>query len=334
MKFSIILTVYNVAEYLPDCLASCLEQEDMTLGKDYEIILVNDGSTDRSQEVAERIGAQLPEVSRGGYLVVNQCNSGVSIARNTGLEHSRGEYIWFVDSDDCIAPNALKLIDQFLIFSNREIVSFEKNYVPATYRYSIESALEIQKLHRPQVSAYTACNYVVHRDYLISHQINFKPGVAYGEDTLWCFWIHFHYNNPIESIGEILYLYRQRPGSAMQNRSNDKHLSSMMLMLDVYSEALIRYSDKYPDTKIKNIQARIRWTVDNILMSAVRFPRTRCLEVWDNLKDKGVLGQYITWERITLKHGLKNLINTLIGLPIKIKPYYLLLNVIMQKMQR
>ena len=108
----------------------------------------------------------------------------------------------------------------------------------------------------------------------------------------------------------------------------------MMLMLDVYSEALIRYSDKYPHTKIKNIQARIRWTVDNILMSAVRFPRTRCLEVWDNLKDKGVLGQYITWERITLKHGLKNLINTLIGLPIKIKPYYLLLNVIMQKMQR
>ena len=66
MKFSIILPVYNVAEYLPDCLASCLEQEDMTLGKDYEIILVTDGSTDRSQEVAERIGAQLPEVSRGG----------------------------------------------------------------------------------------------------------------------------------------------------------------------------------------------------------------------------------------------------------------------------
>ena len=91
-KVSIIIPVYNVEEYLERCLNSVFKQ---TL-KDIEIICVNDGSSDKSREIL----AKYEEISN--FKVIDQINSGLSVARNTGLLAAKGEYVGFLDSDDFI----------------------------------------------------------------------------------------------------------------------------------------------------------------------------------------------------------------------------------------
>lgn len=100
LRLSIIVPVFNVEGYLHRCLETC-SQQDISLDE-YEIIIVNDGSTDQSLSIAEEFAVRNPNVR-----VYSQENGGLSKARNVGLEKAQGEYVWFVDSDDFIAKNCL-----------------------------------------------------------------------------------------------------------------------------------------------------------------------------------------------------------------------------------
>ena len=98
MKLSIIVPVYNVADYLPKCLDSLLVQD--LSQNEYEIIVVNDGSTDNSGKIAEEYSKTYSNI-----ILINQENQGLSGARNTGIQNAKGEYVQFVDSDDYLEPN-------------------------------------------------------------------------------------------------------------------------------------------------------------------------------------------------------------------------------------
>lgn len=101
MKLSIVIPMYGVEKYIEKCLMSCINQ-DINLGHDYEIICINDGTKDKSAEIAKLIAANYD-----GVQVVDQVNGGLSAARNIGLSLAQGEYVWFVDSDDYIEENCL-----------------------------------------------------------------------------------------------------------------------------------------------------------------------------------------------------------------------------------
>ena len=103
MKLSIVIPVYNTEPYLDACLASCLKQ-DVDLS-DYELVIVNDGTKDNAMAIAERFAKEYPNIT-----IISQENAGLSAARNAGLVVSKGDYVWFVDSDDCIDKKALPLI--------------------------------------------------------------------------------------------------------------------------------------------------------------------------------------------------------------------------------
>ncbi|MBO4590263.1 MAG: glycosyltransferase family 2 protein [Bacteroidaceae bacterium] len=99
MKLSVIVPVYNVAAYLPDCLRS-LQQQNVD---DMEVILVDDGSTDNSGALCDEIAAADPR-----FCVIHQRNGGLSAARNAGLDNATGDFISFVDSDDRLGSNSLR----------------------------------------------------------------------------------------------------------------------------------------------------------------------------------------------------------------------------------
>ena len=99
-KISLIVPVYNVEDFVARCLNSLLEQ-NMSY-EDYEIIIVNDGSTDSSLEIIQPYLEKYPNCK-----LIDKPNGGLSSARNAGLNVALGEYIWFVDSDDFIMPNLL-----------------------------------------------------------------------------------------------------------------------------------------------------------------------------------------------------------------------------------
>ena len=109
-KFSIVMAVYNVEDYLDESIQSLLNQ---TLKfEDYiQLILVNDGSVDNSLEIALKYQKRYPD----NIIVLNKDNGGVSSARNLGLEYATGEYINFMDSDDLISRNTIKDVYKFFL---------------------------------------------------------------------------------------------------------------------------------------------------------------------------------------------------------------------------
>lgn len=119
VKISIVLPVYNVANYLRKCLDSLVNQTF----KDFEVICVNDGSTDMSLSILE--GYSLTD-SR--FKIINQENQGLSGARNTGIQHVRGDYILFVDSDDWIEETALEQLYEHVEGFNSDITMFKFKY--------------------------------------------------------------------------------------------------------------------------------------------------------------------------------------------------------------
>ena len=104
MKFSVVIPVYNLEQYLEQCLESIKGQDFI----DYEVVCVNDGSTDHRRAILEDWSAKFPQMK-----VIDRENGGLSAARNTGLEVAQGEYVVFVDSDDWVEPTMLsRLADE------------------------------------------------------------------------------------------------------------------------------------------------------------------------------------------------------------------------------
>lgn len=99
---SFIIPIYNCEAYIKNCVGSIIESVSEDKRSQVEIILINDGSVDGSLEICARLSQELLNIS-----LVTQQNKGASAARNVGLEKARGEYIWFVDADDEVTPNAI-----------------------------------------------------------------------------------------------------------------------------------------------------------------------------------------------------------------------------------
>lgn len=115
MRFSIVVPVYNGERYLQECLESVARQ---TCG-DYELVIVDDGSTDGSGAIADKFAGE-----REGVRVLHGENQGPLLARRRGLSHCRGEYVVFLDSDDVLCSDALEIISRSIDETGADIVSF------------------------------------------------------------------------------------------------------------------------------------------------------------------------------------------------------------------
>lgn len=122
---SIIVPIYNVEKYLRICLDSILAQTYT----DYEVIMVDDGSPDRSCAIAKEY-----EKKDARFHLLRQENKGLASARNTGIRASKGEYIYFIDSDDCINPSLLKIAVEIALRENAKIVQINLEMVSEDYR--------------------------------------------------------------------------------------------------------------------------------------------------------------------------------------------------------
>lgn len=129
MKLSVIVPIYNYATLLPICLDSILRQ-GMPAGE-MEVLLVNDGSTDNSEEVCRRYVEAHPGMMR----LINKENGGMSSARNAGLAEAKGEYVHFIDSDDYIADGSYRyLFDNFLATDRPDFLGFSSVTLDAKAR--------------------------------------------------------------------------------------------------------------------------------------------------------------------------------------------------------
>lgn len=212
MKFSIVVPVYNVEAYLDNCLAS-LQAQDFA---DFEVICVNDGSTDRSREILSAWASKMPQIR-----LIDRENGGLSAARNTGLAAATGDYVVFVDSDDWVESSMLSRLaeetrdEDMLCFACRKSDSGATDtLLPEQsdgWSYYSRHALEHREV--PFVCVWQRC---YRREFLMDNNLRFREGVLHEDNEFTpraCL-----YAKSIKVIPNVLYNYRVRPGSIMTTR--------------------------------------------------------------------------------------------------------------------
>lgn len=221
MKLSIIVPIYNVAQYLPDCLGSVLSQ----FYNDYEVICVNDGSTDDSRVVLSKL---LTALDSSKVVVIDQENQGLSAARNAGLRVAKGDYVLFLDSDDWLEPNAFEVLSQsihgedMVCFNGRRYFEDLDSYESpdrlineggiSGWDYYCRHALEHRNF--AFVCVVLRC---YRREFLLKNNLWFKPGI-FHEDNLFTPLVCYHAQQ-VKVIPDVLYNYRVRSSSIMTTRS-------------------------------------------------------------------------------------------------------------------
>lgn len=185
MDLSIIVPVYNVEKYVRPCFESILKQ-----GLDdsrFEVIIVNDGTQDRSMDMISDIILQ-----HNNIYVINQVNQGLSVARNNGISSAKGEYIFMPDSDDLLIDNSLPtllnkaietkadlIVANFLRMDDKEIVKFEGvKENPFHYVEKTGQELMLEDLNPGECYVWRA---LYRRQFLIQEQIKFVPGVFFQD---------------------------------------------------------------------------------------------------------------------------------------------------------
>lgn len=218
--FSVILPIYNVEQYLERCVCSVEGQSF----HDYELILVDDGSTDLSGQICDQLAGRYDNIR-----VIHKKNGGLSSARNAGTEIARGEYIWWVDSDDWIAPCALSLLYSVAQSGRQDIIKF--NHIRVTDEEQVISSIAVPgdyiggsrledliRLALTRTSKYilSAWSHIYRRQFLVENRLAFVSEREIGsEDYLFNLQALLLAEN-IKVIDVPLYYYEQRMGSLTQ----------------------------------------------------------------------------------------------------------------------
>ena len=247
---SIIVPVYNVEKYLRECLDSISQLKAFS----WEAILVDDGSTDISGQICDEYAKQ-----DSRFRVIHQKNSGVSAARNAGLDAAKGDWIWFVDSDDSINPD--------FEISNPEVLD-DADYVLFDMR-KFHDGEELKSLEHQK--GILKCTDLSKNDFLCKFQCNhhhqrlaFSLGTRVGEDLEFQYKYLTRCKRPA-SLDAVLYNYRLRGGSATQDDSyRRKNLEDLPLVID----RLLKWCK---DENVKPepwLEMRIQQMFQNLLYSA------------------------------------------------------------------
>lgn len=216
IKLSIIVPVYNVEKYIRPCFESIFNQG---LNDDeYEVIIVNDGTKDRSMEMIEDIISQHTNIT-----IINQENQGLSVARNNGIKTAKGEYILMPDSDDMLIKNsvsflldiALKtkvdiVVADFLKMSDKEISNYNYNtQTEITIKEKTGAQLFIEELNPNQCYVWRS---LFRREFITINNLSFYPGIRY-QDVPFTHECYIKAKRCIRT-SKLLNIYRRRAGSA------------------------------------------------------------------------------------------------------------------------
>jgi len=262
---SVIVPVYNVEKYLNQCIESLVNQSY----KELEIILIDDGSTDKSGEICDFYHKKYKNIQ-----VYHIDNNGVSNARNIGIKKSTGKYILFVDSDDYLNKYMIDKMVKKMVNCDMVSVGYAYCYKDKTIDgMNIKSGLcdkertKYELFQTDSINGFTP-NKMFKRSIIINNKLEFNTKIKICEDLLFC----FEYVNNIDSsyiIDESLYNYRMRKTSAT-NRINPNELSifyayEIMSKIDekVYSYNYNSYAYMYYKYK-KNLSKNNNFKIEKI----------------------------------------------------------------------
>lgn len=316
-KISIIIPVYNVEKYLPECLNSLVNQTF----KDLEFICINDGSTDNSLEILNDYAKKDDR-----FIIISQRNQGQGTARNNGIKLANGEYIGFVDPDDWVEINAFEKLYNTAKENNTKILQFNyKEYSEKAGKFKLKNFKQnVKNLHKSSKNLYyytytdlknkiTGINkqawVYIFASELIKNKIEFASN-RIAEDHIFsissilsCEKVYF--------LDEYLYNYRYRQGSTVEMASDENFcIFDNINLLEKFlkNNGLIKTLEKeFVDYKISLMASRY----ERIPLESLEKYKTQCKEILKPNEYKKMINQtkkiYNSFEWLfSLKNRRKN----------------------------
>lgn len=302
LKLSIIVPVYNVEKYLERCVNSLLHQDLDPL--EYEIILINDGSTDRSYEIAKKYSEQFTNI-----IFLSQENRGQGAARNWGLEKARGEYVMFVDSDDQLLANTLDNVLAIAIKNQVQVCAYGLFYYDGQgnmYRGAVQPFCaskvytgEYAILHGADIGS--SCTYLYLLEFLNKHKLRFLEGI-YHEDVDFIMRV-YALSERIIFTDKIIYSYTYNENSTDRKMDDDKRKKQYCDEFSIVKH-IREFSIQYQiEPKVRNYLQRHgnSLAVSNLLRlrSEKDFPRSIKCSILDFMEQAGIYpikGRTLSWK--------------------------------------
>ncbi len=269
---SIVIPAYNAEPYLKKCVDSCLLQKGSV--PKYEIIIVNDGSTDRTQGIIdEYVNDSLnkndnnPQVS-----FISQPNGGLSKARNEGLKKSQGEYVWFVDSDDWIAENALAVMADAIAKHHPDVITFKgydskgDNMKERKNPYSneiITTGLEVLRMMGTKMWNPCAQYYCMKKQFIKEYALRFMDRVIHEDSEFTPRMLY--YAKSVYIITDLLYYSYHNPVSLNRKKNPEKGFHTLRVI-----DSLCKFSAIIPNGSDKRIFNDIIATTMNMAMKETK----------------------------------------------------------------
>ena len=278
VKVSVIVPVYNVEKYLDKCLKGLVNQ---TL-KDIEIIVVNDGSPDNSQDIIDKYVKKYKNVKS-----YKKKNGGLSDARNYGLKKANGEYIAFVDSDDYVSNDMYKEMYNKAIAGNFDIVVCDLNYVydEKIVKCSSNVNEDTNDIKKIMLNIYPVAWNKIYKKDLFTKGVEFKKGIWF-EDVEFLYRLLPHVNNIGVVKGEF-YQYVQREGSITNTKSKKlyDYIDNWNGVIDYYKD-----NNLYEDYKKELEYCYVRYLFATFVKRACMYDKNDYIEAVEcaikNVKEK------------------------------------------------
>ncbi len=239
VSLSILIPIYNVEQYLSECLDSILIRNRFKS----EVICVDDGSTDRCSEILTAYSERYPNIK-----IIRQQNAGLSAARNTALKNATGDYVLFVDSDDYLADNSIETLCSKLSGEDVLYYNVQRFYDTTKERLSIAPLPEVKNMngktyyehffnrknYMPCVCVWAA---VYRRYFLLENNLYNKDGITHEDEEFYPRVLY--YAKSVSTINDVLYFYRLRDGGIMRSASFKQRLDFIKVasgLVDFFKE--------------------------------------------------------------------------------------------------
>ncbi len=233
-SISIIIPIYNVEQYVEECLRSVLQQDYELM----EIILIDDCGADNSMKIVEEI---ISHCDKNVIVLKHEKNRGISAARNTGIKQATGDYLFFLDSDDYITPNcltnlahmAMRYPDAEIVYGRSKAVPYQWlqerffTYAPTLKEY-YNSRRKIQRMILNEQLTIVVWNRLIKHRWLLENNLLFREGIT-AEDLHWFFFASKHINH-IAFCKAITHYYRENP-TGITHSQLEKSLKSRDLII-------------------------------------------------------------------------------------------------------
>lgn len=263
-KVSVIIPVYNTEKYLNDSVMAILNQ---TL-RDIEIIVVDDGSTDKSVELIKNLAAKDERIQ-----LFTQANHGQSVARNAGLDRATGEYVYFMDSDDLLEPNTLKVCYDKCVSQNLEMIIFDADVFyegdkveNKSFNYSRAGKLEekiykgidlLEILLEKNIFRAVPWLFFVKRELIEKINLRFLPGIIH-EDELFSPILYLE-ADMIGYTPQVFFHRRIRANSTMTKNFSKRNLNGYF--------SVIENLELYKANKGMQINRIVNRLIENVVIS-------------------------------------------------------------------